>query len=172
MMQSNRRAHHLNPYFFNRLSKTFFMHIFHLHLSFASGLTAVPVSSLPFALGIAGSIRVGTLLGGNRPKEARRATNVLLALTTGGALATATGFLLARRYIGLAFTTDADVVQKIARWVQRRQWRGAKRFFLCHVSQEKSLASLGLSATTVTPMLPLASGNDAAGSRQLQRCSR
>ena len=72
--------------------------------------------SLPFALGIAGSIRVGTLLGGNRPREARRATGVLLALTTGGALATAAGFLLARRHIGRAFTTDADVVRKIARW--------------------------------------------------------
>mmetsp|Transcript_2301 Transcript_2301/g.4929 ORF Transcript_2301/g.4929 Transcript_2301/m.4929 type:complete len:225 (+) Transcript_2301:43-717(+) len=73
--------------------------------------------SFPFAVGIAGSIRVGQLLGGNLPLEARRATGVILVLTCAGCIGTAAAFLGARDVIGAAFTKDAEVVSAISKLV-------------------------------------------------------
>lgn len=70
--------------------------------------------SFPFALGIAGSIRVGQLLGAGRAREAKRATKVLLAITTVGCSLLAGAFLAAQNVIGRAFTQDKEVVAAIA----------------------------------------------------------
>jgi len=72
--------------------------------------------SFPFALGIAASIRVGHLLGAGKPQEAKRATAVVLALTTAGSVAMAGCVYIAlRQHIGRAFTSDQEVINAIAR---------------------------------------------------------
>jgi len=73
--------------------------------------------SFPFALGIAGSIRVGHLLGGNKPLDAERAARTVLVLTSLGCALLAALFLLTRHYIGAAFTDDRGVVSKVANLV-------------------------------------------------------
>jgi len=73
--------------------------------------------SFPFALGIAGSIRVGHLLGGNKPLDAERAARTVLVLTSVGCAILAALYLLTRHYIGAAFTDDAGVVSKVANLV-------------------------------------------------------
>lgn len=70
--------------------------------------------SFPFALGIAGSIRVGHLLGAGLPSEARRATMVLLGMVTVGMIAIAVIFLLVQDHLGKVFTDETDVIKAIA----------------------------------------------------------
>jgi MATE family multidrug resistance protein len=71
--------------------------------------------SFPFALGIAASIRVGHLLGAGKPNEAKRATAVVLVLTTAGSVTMAgCVYIAARQYIGRAFTSDEEVIRTIA----------------------------------------------------------
>ena len=70
--------------------------------------------SFPFALGIAGSIRVGHLLGAGKALEAKRAAETVLSMTCLGCTALAAAFLAAQNHIGKVFTQDDDVVKAVA----------------------------------------------------------
>lgn len=76
--------------------------------------------SFPFALGIAGSIRVGHLLGAGLPIEARRATMVLLGMVAVGMIVIAVIFLLVQDHLGKVFTDETDVIKAIATLVPIR----------------------------------------------------
>jgi len=70
--------------------------------------------SLPFALGIAASIRVGYLLGAGRAVAAKAASRATFCLMIGFMLSLSLIKMVMRDYLGLIFTDDEEVVQKVA----------------------------------------------------------
>lgn len=70
--------------------------------------------SLPFALGIAASIRVGYLLGAGRTMAAQAASKATCCLMLGFMISLSVIKMAIRDYLGLIFTDDEQVVQKVA----------------------------------------------------------
>lgn len=70
--------------------------------------------SLPFALGIAASIRVGYLLGAGRTMSAQAVSKATFCLMLGFMISLSLIKIAIRDYLGLIFTDDEQVVQKVA----------------------------------------------------------
>lgn len=68
------------------------------------------VMSLPFGMGVAGTIRVGNLLGAGCPRNARTTGNIILLTCTFIMLLTGLLMLALRQHIGALFVDDSSVI--------------------------------------------------------------
>lgn len=71
--------------------------------------------SFPLGLAIAGSIRVGNLIGAYRPKQAKRSGIILVFLGILVMCVLVSVYLTTRKYLGLAFTSDQEVVDLVSK---------------------------------------------------------
>jgi len=78
-------------------------------------LATLAFLSMPFAVAIASTIRIGNLLGGGDARRAEDAMYVTFALCVGFMAVCGVVFATAADYIGQVFTTDREVVKLVGR---------------------------------------------------------
>eukprot|EP00735_Rhodelphis_limneticus_P001088 TRINITY_DN11646_c0_g1::TRINITY_DN11646_c0_g1_i1::g.17550::m.17550 TRINITY_DN11646_c0_g1::TRINITY_DN11646_c0_g1_i1::g.17550 ORF type:complete len:583 (-),score=49.43,sp/A1L1P9/S47A1_DANRE/31.20/5e-56,MatE/PF01554.13/2.8e-31,MatE/PF01554.13/7.1e-28,MatE/PF01554.13/9.1e+02,Polysacc_synt_C/PF14667.1/8.4e+03,Polysacc_synt_C/PF14667.1/56,Polysacc_synt_C/PF14667.1/8.4e-06,Polysacc_synt_C/PF14667.1/1e+03,Polysacc_synt_C/PF14667.1/0.054,DUF4131/PF13567.1/2.3e+03,DUF4131/PF13567.1/4.7e+02,DUF4131/PF13567 len=71
--------------------------------------------SIPLTLTISASIRVGTLLGANEPERARLVSYLMLGVIVVAMCIISGTFYGTRHYIGRIFTTDQEVIDRVAK---------------------------------------------------------
>ncbi|WVZ69255.1 hypothetical protein U9M48_018069 [Paspalum notatum var. saurae] len=73
--------------------------------------------NIPFGLGAAGSTRVANELGAGNPDGARSAVRVVLSMTAIDAVIVGGTLLVARRLVGMAYSSEEEVISSVATMV-------------------------------------------------------
>ncbi|KAG9074858.1 hypothetical protein FS749_013527 [Ceratobasidium sp. UAMH 11750] len=77
-------------------------------------MTSSTVYQIPYALGVASSVRVGNLLGAKSVPEVRIASRVAAGMALLGGLASASMFMIARHKIAYLYTSDERIASLVA----------------------------------------------------------
>ncbi|KAG8746277.1 hypothetical protein FRC10_005526 [Ceratobasidium sp. 414] len=77
-------------------------------------MTSSTIYQIPYALGVASSVRVGNLLGAKNVSEVAIASRVAAGMALLGGLASASMFMVARHKIAYLYTSDEQIASLVA----------------------------------------------------------